>query len=76
MPTNSLAFRADFSFTEEVGKLAAALGLSRSDYLRQAVEEKNRRTVEERIKFLSQTLSAKSAAENQSMDSSVGDGLA
>ncbi len=76
MPTNSLAFRADLSFTEEVGKLAAALGLSRSDYLRQAVEEKNRRTVEERIKFLSQTLSAKSAAENQSMDSSVGDGLA
>ena len=76
MSTNSLAFRADFSFAEEVGKLAAALGLSRSEYLRQAVEEKNRRTIEERIRFLSRTLSAKSAAENQAMDDTTNDGLA
>jgi len=50
--------------------------MSRSDYLRKAIEEKNERTLAGRIAFLSRTLSAKHLEINEAMDASLRDGLA
>ena len=56
--------------------MARALSMSASDYVREAVREKNERALKERMVFLSGQLSAQHLAENQTMDASVGDGLA
>jgi len=72
----ALTFRADAAFVAEVDALARASGVSRSDYVRQAVEEKNARALAERMAFLSKTLSASHASINQELEGSVGDGLA
>ena len=55
--------------------MATALGVTRSDYVREAVREKNERALKERMKFLSRKLSAGHLAENLSMDVSTEDGL-
>jgi len=72
----ALTFRADADFVAEVDALARSSGVSRSDYVRQAVEEKNARALAERMAFLSKTLSARHASINQELEDAVGDGLA
>ena len=72
----ALTVRADADFVAEVDALARASGVSRSDYVRQAVEEKNARALAERMVFLSKTLSARNASINQELEDAVGDGLA
>jgi predicted transcriptional regulator len=72
----ALTFRADADFASQVDHFAQSSGVSRSDYVRQAVEEKNARALAERMVFLSQTLSAKHEQINQEMEDSIGDGLA
>lgn len=72
----ALTVRADADFVAEVDALARAYGVSRSDYVRQAVEEKNARALAERMVFLSKTLSARNASINQELEDAVGDGLA
>ena len=71
-----LTFRADREFVEQTDELARAKGLSRSDYVRQAVVEKNHRVMAERIAQLSRVLSADHARINAEMDSAARDGLA
>jgi len=46
-----------------------------SEYLREAVREKNERVLKDRMVFLSRQLSAKHLLENEAMDASSGDGL-
>ena len=46
-----------------------------SEYLREAVREKNERVLKDRMVFLSQQLSGKHLLENEAMDASSGDGL-
>jgi hypothetical protein len=71
-----LAFRANPDFAAEVDQLARSSGMSRSDYVRRAVEEKNARSLAERVAFLSQTLAATHRQLNEELDATLGDGLA
>lgn len=76
MTATTLSFRAPLDFAEQTRKLASVFNMTSSDYVREAVREKNERMLKERMVFLSQQLAASSLAENQSMDSASGDGLA
>jgi hypothetical protein len=67
----TLSFRAPAEFAEQTKTLARALSMSASDYVREAVREKNERAIKDRMIFLSGQLSAQQLAENLSL----GDGL-
>ena len=75
MPAATLSFRAPSEFAEQTKALARALSMTASDYVREAVREKNERALKERMVFLSRQLSTRHLAENQAMDASSGDGL-
>lgn len=76
MRTATLSFRAPTEFAEETKALANAFNMSSSDYVREAVREKNERLLKERMIFLSKNLSTRHLAENEAMDATVRDGLA
>lgn len=76
MSATTLSFRAPSDFAEQTKALAQTLRMSASDYVREAVREKNERALKERMVFLSAQLSAQNLAENQAMDAAIGDGLA
>ena len=71
----ALTFRADAHFVTQVDDLARIQGVSRSDYVRQAVEEKNARAMADRVAFLSKALGERHAKFNNDLDGSTGDGL-
>jgi hypothetical protein len=75
MNTATLSFRATPEFAEETRQMASAFNMSSSDYVRDAVREKNERSLKARMVFLSKQLSSQSAAENKAMNSATGDGL-
>lgn len=75
MIATTLSFRAPPEFAEQTRTLAKAMHMTSSDYVREAVREKNERMLKERMVFLSAQLSARHLAENRSMDGSIGDGL-
>ncbi len=75
MSATTLSFRAAEDFAALTKSLASALSMSASDYVREAVREKNARALKERMVFLSKTLSTGHLAENLAMDRSTGDGL-
>lgn len=70
-----LAFRASDDFVEQTRGLAELFGLSSADYLRAAVEEKNRQMMEERMVMLSRMLSTASAKANQELEGTLTDGI-
>ncbi len=74
--TVALTFRAPSDFIKTTDDLARFSGVSRSDYIRQAVEEMNARTLAKRMTFLSGRLNAETLAINEALDASLGDGLA
>lgn len=76
MSTATLSFRAPTEFAEQTKALAQALHMSASDYVREAVREKNERALRDRMIYLSEKLSAQHLLENQAMDRATGDGLA
>lgn len=76
MTAATLSFRASSEFAEQTKALARVFNMTSSDYVREAVREKNERVLKERMVFLSKTLSAQHLAENQAMDAATGDGLA
>ena len=71
----TLSFRAGNDFADEVRTLAGLVGLKSSDYIRQAVLEKNEQVMAQRIAALSKELSAEHLAFNESLDESLQDGL-
>ncbi len=71
----TLSFRATNEFVTETKIMANVIRMNSSDYLREAVREKNERIMKERMIFLSKQLSVRHLAENESMDASIGDGL-
>ena len=71
-----LTVRATPEFAAKTDELAKYSHMTRSDYVRKAIEEKNERTLAERIAFLSRTLSARHLEINEEMHASIGDGLA
>ena len=76
MTAATLSFRAPAEFAEQTKALAKAMRMTSSDYVREAVREKNERTMRDRMVFLSAQLSARHLEENLDMDAATGDGLA
>ena len=76
MTATTLSFRATSDFAEQTKALARSMQMTSSDYVREAVREKNERALADRLVFLSAQLSVRHLAENQAMDSAAGDGLA
>ena len=76
MTAATLSFRAPSEFAEQTKALAKAVNMTSSDYVREAVREKNERTMRDRMVFLSAQLSARHLEENLGMDATTGDGLA
>ncbi|WP_427308296.1 antitoxin of toxin-antitoxin stability system [Cupriavidus sp. H39] len=75
MQGTTLSFRAGEELAEQTRALAMAAGQKTSDYIRDAVREKNERELANRIAMLSRKLSAKHLAANEAMDGAAGDGL-
>jgi len=71
-----LSVRFPAERVEQNNEFARLAGMSRSDNLRKAIEEKNEPTPAERIVFLSHAVSAKQLEINEAMDASLRDGLA
>jgi hypothetical protein len=74
--TQTMSFKAHQTFAEETRAWAKTSNKPLSEYIREAVQEKNERELAQRIRLLSERLSAKSLAENQAMDAVIGDGIA
>ena len=75
MSAATLSFRASSEFAEQTRSLASLFKMPSSEYLREAVREKNERVLKERMVYLSKQLSAKHLLENEAMDAATGDGL-
>ncbi|MEO6623557.1 MAG: antitoxin of toxin-antitoxin stability system [Burkholderiaceae bacterium] len=76
MTATTLSFRATSDFAEQTKALARAMQMTSSDYVREAVREKNERAMKSRLVFLSAQLSGQHLAENLALDAAAGDGLA
>ena len=76
MTAATLSFRAPAEFAEQTKALAKTMRMTSSDYVREAVREKNERTMRDRMVFLSAQQSARHLDENLGMDATPGDGLA
>ncbi len=71
----TLSFRASSEFAEQTRSLASLFNMPSSEYLREAVREKNERVLKDRMTYLSKQLSSKHLLENEAMDGATGDGL-
>ena len=75
MNAATLSFRASSEFAEQTRSLASLFNMPSSEYLREAVREKNERVLKDRMTYLSKQLSRKHLLENEAMDGATGDGL-
>jgi hypothetical protein len=75
MQASTFSFRADEVFSEQTRAMASALGLKSSDYIRQAVSEKNAQLMAQRIAALSKELALEHLQVNESLDGTLTDGL-
>lgn len=75
MHAHTLSFRAGDDFVENTISSALLAGLKKSDYVREAVREKNERTMAKHIAALSRALSADHLAFNESVEGTITDGL-
>jgi len=75
MHATTLSFRAGDDFAEQTRSLASIVGLKSSDYIRQAVLEKNARVMAQRIATLSKELAAEHLSFNESLEGSLADGI-
>lgn len=76
MHTHTLSFRAGDALVAQTRALAESAGLTHSDYIREAVREKNARMMAERIAGLSRQLSARHLEEHRAIEGALNDGLA
>jgi predicted DNA-binding protein len=70
-----VSLRIPKTLSARAAAAAKELGLSKSEYVRRAIEDLNHRVMQERMANLSQRLASNSAKAAQSMDSSSADGL-
>lgn len=75
MHATTLSFRAGDDLANQTRALASIVGLKSSDYIRQAVREKNEHVMAQHIAALSRELSAEHLAINESLEGSLADGL-
>lgn len=71
----TLSFRIPDDLAEQTRALARFVGVKSSDYIRQAILEKNQHIMAQRMAALSQELSAEHAAINESLEGTLEDGL-
>ena len=71
----AFSFRIPRALAQGTAAAAKAMGLSKSEYARRAIEELNHRVMQERIAALSHRLTSSSAAVAESMDATSADGL-
>ena len=72
----TLTFRASGAHVEQTRMFAKSADIHLSEYIRNAVQEKNERQIAERMRFLSQRLAAESLRINQEFEAAAGDGIA
>lgn len=75
MQAATLSFRAGAEFVEQTRAMAGIVGLKSSEYIREAVREKNERVTAERLAQLSRALADDHLAFNESIEDSLTDGL-
>lgn len=75
MQASTFSFRADEVFTEQTRAMATSLGLKSSDYIRQAVTEKNAQVMAQRIATLSRELAEEHLQVNESLEGTLSDGI-
>ena len=75
MHATTLSFRAGEDFAEQTRSSASAVGLKSSDYIRQAVGEKNAQVMAQRIAALSKALASEHLSFNESLEGSIADGI-
>jgi len=75
MQVSTFSFRADEVFTEQTRAMATSLGLKSSDYIRQAVTEKNAQVMAQRIAALSRELAGEHLQVNESLEGTLSDGI-
>lgn len=75
MTAATLSFRASSEFADQTKSLAQLFNMPSSEYLREAVREKNERVLKDRMTYLSKQLSGRHLLENEAMEASSGDGL-
>ncbi|MDP2367496.1 antitoxin of toxin-antitoxin stability system [Rhodoferax sp.] len=75
MHGTTLSFRAGDDLAKQTRALANSVGLKSSDYIRQAVREKNEHVMAQRIATLSKELSTEHLAFNEALEGSLADGL-
>jgi len=75
MQATTLSFRVGVELAEQTRSLATIVGLKSSDYIREAVREKNERVTAERIAQLSRELAAEHLALNEATEDALNDGL-
>jgi hypothetical protein len=75
MQATTLSFRVGNEFAKQTRSLASTIGLKSSDYIREAVCEKNERVMAERIAMLSRELADEHLSFNESLEGSLADGL-
>jgi Arc/MetJ-type ribon-helix-helix transcriptional regulator len=71
----TFSFRLPRELAAEFESAAKRLGLSRSDYVRRALEQLQEQTMQQRMADLSRQLAAQSAAAAHSMEEAESDGL-
>jgi hypothetical protein len=72
----SLSLRIPMALARSIEAEAKRAGISKSEYVRRALEEFNQRAMQERIAEISLRLASQSAAAAQAMEPSISDGLA
>lgn len=75
IPAKTVSFKMAQDLVEQTESFARASNKQVSEYIREAVREKNERQMAERIKFLAAKFSAEAAALEDDFDASVGDGI-
>ncbi len=72
----TLSFRVPRDFAEETKRFAESNRQQISQYMRDAVREKNVRQLADRMRFLSHRFAAENAELNLEFDATIGDGIA
>jgi len=75
MQASTLSFRADNELAEQTRALANRAGLKSSEYIREAVREKNSQMLAQHCANISKKLSSDHLAFNESLEGSLKDGL-
>ena len=72
----TLSFRVSPEIAQQTDFYARLIGVSKTRYIEQAIQEKNKQIMAEKLQQLSLQISSQSLQENQAMSAANGDGLA